>query len=129
MDDIENAGDPPDSQIKDEINPRFRGKSTLRWRKDSWSASLSYSYISGTIDNDVTNSEGEDWIIDEDHRVNLTVGYRFQEGMLDGLSTTFGIRNLFDDDPPFNPDESRGYETALHSNRGRYYYVDLKYSF
>jgi hypothetical protein len=49
--------------------------------------------------------------------------------MLDGLRATVGIRNLFDEDPPFNPDESRGYETGLHSNRQRYYYVDLKYSF
>ena len=130
MDDVENEGDAPISQIKDEVNPRFRGNTTLRWRKDNWSASLSYNYVSETIDDDITNQDtGEDWIIDEDHRVNVTVGYRFREGMLDGLSATFGIRNLFDEDPPFNPDESRGYETGLHSNRERYYYLDLKYSF
>lgn len=130
MDDVENVGDAPDSQIKDEINPRFRGKATLRWRRDNWNASLSYSYISDTFDPNVRNVDtGEAWIIDEDHRVNVALGYRFREGMLDGLSATFGIRNLFDEDPPFNPDESRGYETGLHSNRQRYYYIDMRYRF
>lgn len=129
MEDIENEGDAPRNRIKDEINPRFRGNSTLRWRKNNWSASLSYSYISETIDNDLNDVDGNDWIIGADHNVNLTVGYRFKEGMLEGLSTTFGIRNLFDEDPPLNPDETRGYETSLHSNRARHYYIDLKYSF
>lgn len=129
MDDVENAGDAPNSRIQDEINPRFRGKANIRWRKNNWSTGLSYSYISETFDNDVNDPDGNDWLIEEYHRVNLTVGYSFKEGMLDGLRATVGIRNLFDEDPPFNPDESRGYETGLHSNRQRYYYVDLKYSF
>ena len=130
MNDLESEGDATRSQIKDEINPRFRGQSTLSWRKNNWYASLQYSYISETIDNDVTNDDtGEDWLIDEYHRFSVSLRYRFDGGMLDGLSATVGIRNLLDEDPPFNPDESRGYETGLHSNRQRYFYVDLKYKF
>jgi outer membrane receptor protein involved in Fe transport len=130
MEDIENEGDAPRSLIQDEINPRFRGKTTVRWRKDNWTTILSHSYISETYDNDVTNEDtGEDWLIEDYHRFNVSFRYSFREGMLDGLAATFGVRNLFDEDPPFNPDESRGYETGLHSNRQRYYYVDLRYKF
>ncbi|NDV62201.1 TonB-dependent receptor [Puniceicoccales bacterium CK1056] len=129
FDDIEVAGDSPVSQIKDEINPRFRGKSTLSWRKDNWSASVTVNYISETVDNDVDGDDGREWVIDDYMRTSIRMGYRFNDGSLDGLAVSFGIRNLFDEDPSFNPDESFGYEPSLHSNRERYYYLDLKYSF
>lgn len=129
LDQVEIEGENPFSLIKFNVNPRFRGNATLRWRKDNWSASISYRYISETEENDVTDNEGNDWVIGSSERVNVSASYRFREGMLDGLTATLGIRNLFDEDPPLNPSERRGYETGLHSNRERFYYVDLKYRF
>jgi outer membrane receptor protein involved in Fe transport len=129
LDDIEEVGDDPVSDIKDEINPRFRGKASISWRKDSWFAGATFSYLSETIDNDVDGEDGREWVIDDYFRTSVRLGYRFDEGALDGLTATLGIRNLFDVDPSFNPDESFGYEPSLHSNRERYFYLDLKYSF
>ncbi|MEX0325717.1 MAG: TonB-dependent receptor [Puniceicoccaceae bacterium] len=129
MDQVEIEGDDPFSLIKFDVNPRFRGNTTLRWRKDNWNATVSYYYISETEENNVTDTEGNDWVIESYQRVNVAVGYRFTEGMFDGLSATFGIRNIFDEDPPLNPSERRGYETSLHSNRERFFYLDLKYRF
>jgi iron complex outermembrane receptor protein len=129
FDDIEVAGDVPVSQIQDEINPRFRGRASLSWRKDNWSAGVSMRYISETIDNDVDGDDGREWVIEDYFRTSIRGAYRFDEGMLDGLTVTLGIRNLFDEEPSLNPDESIGYESSLHSNRERYYYIDLKYRF
>jgi outer membrane receptor protein involved in Fe transport len=129
FEDLEEVGDTPSNEIKDEINPRFRGKVNLDWRKDNWSAGITFHYISETIDNDVDGDDGREWIIEEYMRTSVRVGYRFTEGPMDGMSASFGIRNLFDEDPPLNPDESIGYEASLHSNRERYYYIDLKYNF
>lgn len=128
--DLEVEGADPVSEIKDEINPRFRGKASLSWRKDNWSAGITVNYLSETIDNDVDGEDGREWIIDDYWRTSIRMGYRFNDGgMLDGLDLSVGIRNLFDADPSLNPDESFGYEPSLHSNRQRYYYVDLRYSF
>jgi outer membrane receptor protein involved in Fe transport len=127
--DIEIEGDNPDNQIKDEINPRLRANVALKWQKGPWRAGVSTVYMSETIDNDVDADDGEEWIIDDYMRVSVNGSYRFDEGMLEGLRVTVGIRNLFNEEPSLNPDESRGYETSLHSNRERYYYVDLRYSF
>ncbi|HSH08964.1 MAG TPA: TonB-dependent receptor, partial [Oceanipulchritudo sp.] len=129
FDDQELVGGPVVHQIQNEINPRLRANATVSWRNGPWSAGVTLNYLSETIDNDVVSTEDEDWIIEDYLRTSIRMGYRFNDGMLDGLALTLGVRNLFDTDPSFNPDEAFGYEPSLHSNRGRMYYVDLEYSF
>jgi len=127
--DRETADGPSLNRIKREINPRLRASATLSWRNGPWSAGATVNYISETVDRDVVSTEGELWVIEDYLRVSLRSGYRFQEGILKGLRATVGVRNLFDEDPPLNPDQAFGYEPALHSNRGRFYYLDLAYAF
>lgn len=129
FEDTELVGDPPNNRIQDEINPRLRASLSVSWRKGNWRAGLSTRYISKTFDNDVNSTTGEDWVIDPFWTTNVRGGYRFRKGSLKGLSVTLGIRNLFDVDPPLNPDEVMGYETSLHTNRERFFYTDLKYRF
>ncbi len=129
LEDIEVEGDTPINRIKDEINPEWRANLNLSWRLNNWSAGWSLSYLSETIDNDVDSDDGEEWVIDEYWRNSIRGGYSFDEGILTGLDLNVGIRNLFNREPSLNPDESIGYESSLHSNRERFYYIDLKYSF
>ncbi len=120
----------------DRAQPRFRGRTSLAWRKDNWRASLSARYISKVVDNDVDSDadldpsgESNEWVVDPYLTLDSTVSYRFSEGPFDGTRLLLGVRNLFNQDPPLNPDESYGYESALHSNRGRYFYAEVRYDF
>ena len=128
-DDQEEVGGNVVNRIQDEINPRLRANLNVGWRNGPWSAGFVTNYISKTYDNDVEDTDGNIWVIKDYWRTSIRGGYRFKEGMFKGMSMTVGVRNLFNVDPPLNPDESFGYELTLHSNRRRYYYVDLKYSF
>jgi iron complex outermembrane receptor protein len=127
--DQEQAGGRVNDLLQDEIRPQIRAKFSLNWRKNAWSAGMTTNYIGETYDNDVDATDGEEWVIEEYWRTSLRLGYEFEEGMFEGMKLTFGVRNLFDEEPPLNPDESIGYEASLHSNRERYYYLDLRYSF
>ncbi|EDY83180.1 TonB-dependent receptor domain protein [Verrucomicrobiia bacterium DG1235] len=129
FDDTEIVDGPTISEIKDEINPRLRGNVNLRWNKGAWSAGIKTNYISETIDNDVDATDDTEWLIEEYWRTSIRFGYRFDDGVLDGLRLTLGVRNLFDAEPSLNPDESIGYESSLHSNRKRMFYTNLKYVF
>ena len=129
FEDQEEEGGSVIDQVQNEINPRLRGNLNVRWSKGPWSAGVVTNYIGKTYDNDVEDLDGNIWVIEEYWRTSVRAGYKFKDGFLDGLAVTLGIRNLFDEDPPLNPDESFGYELTLHSNRERYYYIDLKYTF
>lgn len=129
LEDQEENGGSVNSLIQDEINPRWRARMTLNWRNGPWSAGITGRYISETIDNDVDATDGEEWVIDEFYRFSIRGAYSFKSGTLDGLRVGVGIRNIFNEEPSLNPDESIGYESSLHSNRERYYYLDLRYRF
>jgi iron complex outermembrane receptor protein len=119
----------PFDLIQDEINPKIRARVALSWRNGPWSSGISTTYLGKTYDNDVVADDGEIWVLDAFVRTNVTVAYRFSDGFLKGSRITLGVRNLFDEDPPLNPDESMGYETSLHSNRKRFTYIDWQYAF
>ncbi len=132
-----------DGPIDDEIlgdadraQPEFRANASFRWSKDNWRATLSGNYIDEVVDDDVDSDEDLDptgesreWVVDSFWRLNASASYRFDEGWAEGTRLTLGVRNVFDEDPPLNPDESYGYESNLHSNRGRYYFAELRYDF
>ena len=149
FDEQEIVGDPVTTEVRDERNPRVRASGSIYWRKGNASASLSANWISDVIDNDIDarffeedltpeqiaagiedgDQTGEEFLIDEFLRFNTRVSYAFDEGFLKGTRLTFGVRNIGNEDPPFSPDQSRGYKTNLHSNRGRFYYTEIRYDF
>ena len=134
FDEQETSADPITSEVKDERHPRVRASGSIYWLYKQMSASLSANWISEVIDNDIDaridgDQTGEEWIIEDFLRFNTRFSYAFDEGFLKGSRLTFGIRNIANEDPPFSPDTSRGYKTALHSNRGRYYYTEIRYDF
>lgn len=135
FDEQEFVGDDIEDQVRngDDGEPEWRLRGSIFWRKGNLSASVSTNYISEVFEEDVDFDDADgneiDFIVDSFLTYNTKISYRFDEGMLKGSRFSVGVRNIENKDPPLNPDVSRGYYTGLHSNRGRYYYSEIRYDF
>jgi len=118
------------SQLQDEGKPRWRANANVTWEKDQWRAGLSARYVGHVFDYGVEADEipGKFLEIDEWITLNTYADYKFEDGLFDGTRVRVGVNNLTDEEPPLF-DSSSGYSAGLHSNRGRYVYLDLKKKF
>ncbi|MEM1232440.1 MAG: TonB-dependent receptor, partial [Pseudomonadota bacterium] len=121
------------SLIKENGRPRWRGTASALWSREQWAAGLFVNYVGDVVDTSTTADgdtadPGRRLPVDEFITVNTHVDYRVQSGALDGTRVRLGIRNLFDEDAP-TTDEQLGYFGSLHSNRGRYFYMDVSHRF
>ena len=120
-----NAG----SLIQQNGRPRIRATGSVIWKKDSWGAGLFVSHVGETEDTS-TNADGDTsdpgalLPVDSFTTVSTNVNYHFDSGSLENSTLKFGLRNIFDEEPPVS-DEQLGYNGALFSNRGRYGYVEF----
>lgn len=133
------AGDPsvPQSQvvagandlIKQNGRPEWRAYTSVRWKFQPWSAGVTANYVSDFVDTSTATSEGEPLPIDSMITVNMYADYTFNDaGLLDDTRIRLGVKNIADEQPPI-ADESFGYFSSVHSNRGRYFYIDIRKSF
>lgn len=103
--------------------PEWRQRVYLKWRYEQWGAGISYSYVSDFFDTSTTTRDGKPLPIDSYSTLNLYADYRFKgDNFLNDSKLRFGVRNLENEQPPI-ADESFGYFSSAHSNRGRYFYV------
>ncbi len=118
------------SQLLDESKPRWRANSSLTWSKGPWRAGLSARYVGEVFDYDVEADEnpGQHLKIPSWLTFNTYADYRVEGGAFDNTRVRLGVNNLSDEEPPLF-DASAGYSASLHSNRGRYVYLDIKKSF
>lgn len=104
--------------------PKWRGYASIGWRgiDSDWSTFVSANYVSGVEETFVTDADGNAYQVPSDIVVNGSITKRnlFQEG----LTAQLGVRNIFDNQPPFS-DSAYGYNGAIHSNLGRYLYLRL----
>lgn len=119
--------------IKQNGRPRWRGTASASWSTERWGAGLFVSYVGDIVDTSTradgdTAEPGKPLPVDEFVTVNANIDYRFVDGFAEGTRLRLGVRNLFDEDPP-TADEQLGYFGSLHSNRGRYLYIDLSMAF
>ncbi|MDM3872273.1 TonB-dependent receptor [Porticoccus sp. W117] len=121
---VGNAGD----LRRENGRPDWRGSVSLRWRKDEWGAGIFTSYVDDVVDTSATLSDGTLFPVGSFLRTNVNLDYRFQDGALDGTRVRLGVRNIADREPPL-ADNAFGYFSSLHSNRGRYLYLDLSKRF
>ena len=116
------------SLVRQNGRPRWRGTASARWRRDRWGAGLFVHYV-GEVEDTSTRADGDTAApgkplpVDAFLRLNASLDYRFAGGFLDGSRLRLGINNVFDEDPPL-ADEALGFFGSLHSNRGRYVFVD-----
>lgn len=129
--------------------PKWRGGSTLSWRKNQWGAGLGFYYIARFTDLNATTTKAiwdslgnpsyiqpvlnngnysYRYVIHDSKSYNFYATYRVasQNRWLNQMSVRLGVNNLFDATPPLSAD-SRGYEPSIHNvmARGRTYTLQL----
>ncbi len=130
-DDIDLAGS-EGSLIGIDGQPEWRGVARFTWRKGNWGAGASVNYIGSYFDTSaIQNTTGEFWEVDAWTTGNVYVQYTL-EGLgglkLDNTRIRFGANNITNEDPPLS-DETYGYDSAYHNNRGRFVYGQIRATF
>jgi outer membrane receptor protein involved in Fe transport len=98
----------------------------VRWRKDSWGASLAWFYLSDFFQSSLTLADGTEYVIPSMSTFNLSADYRFD--LWSSLTRVrFGVNNVGNERAPL-ADRYFGYFSDAHRDYGRSYYVDLKMS-
>ncbi|MEO1019941.1 MAG: TonB-dependent receptor, partial [Pseudomonadota bacterium] len=127
----DDAVDVPGSQDRVQQNgrPEWRGNASVVWRNGAWGAGLFYNYVGEVIDTSVTGPNSEIFVVDPFETVSLYGQYTFEEWLGGDTRIRVGARNLTDEEPPLADEFASGYFPSLHSNRGRYWYVDIRKEF
>ena len=142
------AGQPVRELIGTYARPEFRGRAQLGWRFGGFEAITSFNYIDSY--EDVT----ADRTVDYSTTVDVLLEYRFGKGArtsrpepltgkqlvpeietsgrtakwLKGVAIRAGVRNIFDDPPPFS-NQAAGYPVSLEDPRQRFVFFDLEKRF
>ena len=113
--------------------PEWRARAEINWRLDQVSAGVSYNYISEVTDTSATATLNEEIVtlpVASWDTINVYADYRFKgDHMLDNSKLRLGVRNITDEEPPLADELAHGYFGSLHSNRGRFIYVNFSKSF
>jgi outer membrane receptor protein involved in Fe transport len=125
------AVDVPGSQDRVQQNgrPEWRGNASMTWRNGAWGAGLFYNYVGEVIDTSVTGPNGEIFEVDPFETISLYGQYTFEEWLGGDTRIRVGARNITDEEPPLADEFASGYFPSLHSNRGRYWYLDIRKEF
>jgi iron complex outermembrane receptor protein len=133
--------------------PKWRGTTTLSWRKRQWSASLAAFYTGNYADAGATTTQtiydslGQPsyitpyftngafsyrYVVSDSISYNASVAYRFRakNKWVGDTTVRFGVVNLLDKEPPLSSD-SRGYDPSVYNlmARGRTYSLQLTRQF
>ena len=115
--------------IRQNGRPEWRMSMSASWRKDAFGAGWYTSFVDDVFDTSASNDDtGEFWTVDSMTRHNVYVDYRFLQETDTPMRVRFGVRNIFNEEPPL-ADESLGYLGSLHSARGRSFYVSARTAF
>ncbi len=119
--------------IKQNGRPEWRVRSSIDWRLNSWGAGVSANYVSEVTDTSTTATVNDEVItlpVDSFTQVDMYTDYRFADDeVLSGTKVRLGIRNIGDKQPPLADELAHGYFGSLHSNRGRYFYLNFSSNF
>lgn len=122
--DADALGSAAGSLIETSLFPKWRGSASAQWTSADrlWNASVFATYVGKTFQSGITNAEGDSFEIEPHTVVSLSLSRKdvFEEG----TSVRLGMRNVFDTDPPLAAD-GFGYSGELHSNLGRYLYLEV----
>ncbi|CAH1553380.1 TonB-dependent receptor plug domain-containing protein [Vibrio rotiferianus] len=114
--------------------PKWKGSAGVAWVYNNFNAFTRVNYIGEYKDNgtgrnsDSCGYKDPDSVktIDAYTTVDLRTGYDFQQG----TTVNFGIKNVFDEAPPFTSEETwPWYNQSLSSPFGRYFYLEASHSF
>lgn len=109
-------------------NPEWRAFGGIDWSYEAWGAGIRLNYVGDFMETSVTNDDGDMLQIPSWSTVDSFAEYNFDDGVLAGSRFRVGVRNIADKNPPI-ADESFGYFSSVHSNRGRYIYARWSLNF
>jgi len=110
------------SLLKQNDHPRMRGSASIHWTRGDWGADMFARHVGSVEDTSALNYVVKDWTT-----VNAAVRYVLPSGLWKGTTLRMGVNNIENRDPPL-ADETFGYMTRLHNNRGRFWYVSVSWS-
>ncbi len=116
--------------------PKWQTTTTAEWLYGSVGVTLEHTFTQGWLESvtSVCNNVGGDCVegyqVKNASRFNLSMAYRGVKGM----TARLGVRNLFDQAPPFTASASygshaAGYAASFTDPRGRFFYGSLAYQF
>ncbi|MGH7026429.1 TonB-dependent receptor [Brevundimonas sp.] len=118
-----------EEQVRRNGRPQWKASSSLTWDNGPWSTGLYTSYVSDYYDTSATITGTTDfWVVEDWLTHNLYVQYEFEDGRMAGTRLRVGARNLTNEEPPLANDRF-GYDGAVHSNRGRWWYATVRKEF
>ncbi len=113
--------------------PRYRHGLTLAYARGPWNGSVTHNFTSGYIDfNDPGITVSAAYPAQREVSAYETIDAQVGWKGFKNLDLTFGIKNVFDRDPPTSRVTSNfqtGYDATLTNPLGRAYYVRAKYKF
>lgn len=97
--------------------PRWRAQSTLSWSKTDYQASVTVNFIDG-YERPVADDKIGSW-------TTVDVQSSWHPNFMGGGTVTFGVDNVFDQEPPEDPffEGWPFFNRALHNPRGRFLYL------
>jgi len=121
------------SQIEEGGRPKWKYSVNASYSLDNWQFGYFLQYTGLVYQNGTSTSTaaGVPWKVQQHWSSNAHVGYDFSDSgtWTQDLSIRVGVRNLFNDDPPFAFGDTGGYLSSLYQPYPRYWYVNVKKSF
>lgn len=115
-------------------HPRWQHSFSIDLQRDTWGATLENVFVKGWTESadlvDANIGVHQEYHVKDSSRWNLSGVYT---GLKD-FSVRLGVRNLFDEEPPFTAvasygSHATGYAASFADPRGRFYYASLSYQF
>ncbi|PCI53142.1 MAG: TonB-dependent receptor [Alphaproteobacteria bacterium] len=120
------------SLLEQNGRPKWSGNARLTWKKGNFGAGASVNYIGSFFDTSATqNTTGDFFPVEKWVTGNAYVQYTFRDmfnSQFDKVRLRVGATNITNEDPPLS-DETYGYDSAYHSNRGRFVYGQIRTTF
>ena len=115
--------------VRQNGNPEWKHTARVSWRMNNWGASLSGTMITDVIETRPgLGSDGSQWVLDDMATYNASVDYRFDAFRDSEARIRLGVVNLTDERAPL-ASERFGYESDVHRDLPRSWYLDLRLAF
>lgn len=109
--------------------PKWKGSLTLSYELGPWELGTFTQYTGSVIQPTVLGTGNIPWVVEDTIMSNAYLRYSFESGPMADGSILVGVRNAFNEDPPFASGDTGGWLSSLYQPYPRYWYVNVKKSF
>ncbi len=117
------------SLIEQGGRPKWKGSLNLSYEVGNWEIGTFTQYTGLVYQPTVLSTNNVPWKVSDTYVSNAFIRYSFDSGLMNDGSILVGVRNAFNDDPPFASGDTGGWLSSLYQPYPRYWYVNVKKSF